>query len=148
MADEGGVGVTDRGALVEALTAVLGRDRAAVRRARQALEQARQHATAAEAFELAARIHAELQALDWISCPQRVTSLDAYAAGVSGWSDGVLVRFGVHAGRIRTWSYRRCELTSATPQVAATPHGWQDFAQRNADLAAALDRSGRELPEA
>lgn len=77
MADQRGVTDRDRDGLVEALLEILQRDPAAVRHARAELEEVRQRAAAEEAFELAARIHAELQGLDWISSPQRITVLSA-----------------------------------------------------------------------
>jgi excinuclease ABC subunit C len=50
----------------------------------------------------------------------------------------VLVRFGIRDGRLCQWSQRTCSQSSAMPQLAATPAGWRGFAQRNAELAAAL----------
>jgi excinuclease ABC subunit C len=50
----------------------------------------------------------------------------------------VLVRFTIRDGRLCQWSQRHCSQSGATPQLAATPAGWRGFAQRNAELAAAL----------
>jgi excinuclease ABC subunit C len=84
------------------------------------------------------RIQAEIEALDWVTCPQRVTTMDARDFQVCGWSGGVLVRFGIRDGRLCQWSQRTCSQSSAMPQLAATPAGWRGFAQRNAELAAVL----------
>jgi excinuclease ABC subunit C len=64
--------------------------------------------------------------------------MDASDFDVCGWSGGVLVRFGIRDGRLCQWSQRKCSQSGATPQLAATPAGWRGFAQRNAELAAAL----------
>jgi excinuclease ABC subunit C len=64
--------------------------------------------------------------------------MDPSDLGVCGWSGGVLVRFTIRDGRLCRWSQRNCSQSGATPQLAATPAGWRGFAQRNAELAAAL----------
>jgi excinuclease ABC subunit C len=81
------------------------------------------------AFEIAGRIQDEIEALDWVTCPQRVT-IDAHDFDVCGWSGGVLVRFGIRDGRLCQWSQHRCSQSGATPQLAAIPAGWSGFAQR------------------
>jgi excinuclease ABC subunit C len=144
MATGRGVGETDRDSLVETITSVLNGEPAAVSQTHRALEMVRERAAAAEAFELAGRVHAELQALDWVTSTQRVTSLHSDDATISGWSDGLLVEFGVRAGILCTWTARRCDQSSAAPHLAATPDAWRGFAQFNADLAAALDDSRQE----
>jgi excinuclease ABC subunit C len=57
---------------------------------------------------------------------------------VCGWSGGVLVRFSIRNGRLCQWSQRTCSQSGAASQLAATPPDWRGFAQRNAELAAAL----------
>ena len=141
MADEHGVSERDRNLLAEKLAAVLERDSDAVSRTRAELEDRRQRAVAAEAFELAGRIHTELRGLEWITSLQRVTTLNGENANVSGWSDGVLVTFTVRSGRLSDWTSSHCDFTTAAPHLAATPAAWIEFARRNADLAAVLDRS-------
>jgi excinuclease ABC subunit C len=79
-----------------------------------------------------------------VTCPQRVTTMDAGDFDVYGWSGDVLVRFGIRAGRLCRWSQRRCSQSRAAPQLAATPAGWTGFAQRNAELAAALAERSAE----
>ena len=147
MATGRGVGESDRDSLVETIASVLNGEPAAVRDARRALEIVRERAAEAEAFELAGRVHAELQALDWVTSTQRVASLDSDDATIAGWSDGLLVEFGVYAGSLRTWTARPCDQSAAAPQMAATPDAWRDFAQSNADLAAALYNSRHEGAE-
>jgi hypothetical protein len=67
---------------------------------------------------------------------QRVTTLSGEDADVFAWSRGVLVHFAVRSGRLQEWTSRRSDLADATSRVS--PASWTDFAQRNADLAAAL----------
>ena len=89
-------------------------------------------------FELAGRIQAEIEALDWVTGPQRVTSMEPGDAEVHGWAGGVLVRFVITGGRLCAWSQRACGPAQAASRLAATPPGWAGFARRNAELAAAL----------
>jgi excinuclease ABC subunit C len=134
MADRLGIGPADRDVLAAAIGAVLGREPDAVRNARLALTGQRDAAAIGLAFERAARIHAEIEALDWVTCPQRATTLDGGDLTVHGWADGMLVRFRIRDGRLDAWTQRR---TSGPPTGDAAP-GWAAFARRNAELAAAL----------
>jgi excinuclease ABC subunit C len=140
MASKRGITAADRERLASTLTAILLRDPAAVEGARADLAAVRDRAAAALAFEFAAQIHEELQALDWITSPQRATTRDPSDFTASGWSGGVLVVFTVRAGRVREWTQRPCTESRATPHLATTPPSWRDFAHRNAELAAALSR--------
>ena len=128
----------DREDLAGAIAAVLDRQPEAVALARTELEQVRDRAAAALAFELAAQIQDEIQALDWVTCPQRVTTGSGGDFAVHGWADGVLVSFRARAGRLTHWSQRRCQHSHAAAQLAVSPPQWAEFAQRNAELAAAL----------
>jgi hypothetical protein len=70
---------------------------------------------------------------------QRVTSMDADDFDAYGWAGGVLVHFGVRAGRLCRWSQQPCpQRAAAEPALAATPAAWAAFATRNAELAASL----------
>ena len=69
---------------------------------------------------------------------QRVTLSDPQDFDVCGWSDGILVQFGYRAGRLCTWIQRPCAQADAQQYLAATPHEWLQFAERNAGLAAQL----------
>ena len=133
-----GVAEVDRDRVVATIAGVLGREPADVALARTALEHARDRASDALAFELAGRVQAEIDALDWITSPQRVTTADAGDLDVYGWHDGLLVRFEVRAGRLCTWTQRPCGDAGAQAHLAATPDAWRGFAQRNAELAVAL----------
>jgi len=128
----------DRAELISTLTAVLQRQPDVLAWARAELEQLRHRAAEALAYEAAGRIQAEIKALDWVTSPQRVTTIDATDFDVCGWSGGVLARFGIRDGRLCQWSQRMCSQPGAMPQLAATPAGWRGFAQRNAELAATL----------
>ena len=72
-----GVAGDARTALIGSLTAILERQPAAVSWAHRQLEQARDRAAQTLAYEHAARIQDEIGALGWVSCPQRVTTMDA-----------------------------------------------------------------------
>jgi excinuclease ABC subunit C len=130
----------DREALAGSLTAILERQPAAVSWAHRQLEQSRDRAAQALAYELAARIQDEIGALSWVTCPQRVTTMDAANLIIAGWSRGILVRFVIHGGRLCGWSQRSCSHPDATGVLDATPAAWRDFTQRNAELAASLAR--------
>jgi excinuclease ABC subunit C len=141
MALRRGIDGADREALARSLTAVLDRLPAAVAALRAQLIERRAEAARVEAYELASRIQAELQALDWITCPQRAASLAAGDFDVAGWADGVLVRFEVRDGRMCGWRQQAAASAYARPFVAATPPQWREFARRNAELAARLHRA-------
>jgi excinuclease ABC subunit C len=134
MADRLGVGPADRDALAAAISEVLRRSPDAVQHARLALTGQRDAASTGLAFERAAKIQAEIEALDWITCAQRATTLGGGDLTVRGWADGMLVRFDIRDGRLCAWTQRR----SATPPPADAAPAWAAFAQRNALLAAAL----------
>jgi excinuclease ABC subunit C len=133
-----GVGGGDRTALAGSLTAILERRPVAVRRAHRQLERLRDRAADTLAYEFAARIQAEIAALSWVTCPQRVTTMDAANLTISGWAGGTLVQFRICGGRLCGWSQRSCGHPRAIEALAATPVAWRDFAQRNAELAAML----------
>jgi hypothetical protein len=71
MAGERGVRPADREAFVSGLTAVLDRDPASVHATQSSLRRTRDHAASIEAFELAARVQAELRGLMWVTSTQR-----------------------------------------------------------------------------
>ncbi len=128
----------DRQSLWDSVRAMLTRDHAAVQEARRRLTALRDVASAELAFERASRLQEELEGLEWITAPQRVTGLEAYDLVFHGWAAGTLVRFEVVAGRLVGWQVRPCTPTRAEPLVRATPRHWQDFAEANAHVAAAL----------
>lgn len=142
MARARGVGAADRETLADGLAAVLSRERPAMAQAMAGLHQLRDHAAQELAFELAGRIQHETGALAWVLSPQRVAAFADTNLDVCGWSDGILVTFGIRGGRLREWSQRRCPRPQAVPFLDATPARWKPFAQRNAELAAALTSGG------
>jgi excinuclease ABC subunit C len=134
-----GAGQAARPGDLDDLAAILARDLAAVARAQAELTAIRDRAAHHLAFEFAAKVQAEAEALDWVTGPQRVTSMDPGDLDVYGWAGGTLVHFGVRAGRLSHWSQRVCpDQAAAQPRLAATPPGWAEFAVRNAELAAQL----------
>ena len=56
----------------------------------------------------------------------------------SGWSGGVLHVLHLRRGQVREWVQAACPQSDAAAQLAGTPPDWAGFAQRNAELAAAL----------
>ena len=141
MARARGVAPADRADLVRTTVAVLGRDPRACSLVRDELVRRRDHVAGLLLFEQAARIQAELEALDWVTAPQRVCYTgDPSDVDIHGYADGVLVSFEIRDGRMRAWSQRAGTLDAASLKVAATPAGWADFARRNAELAATLHR--------
>jgi len=127
-----------RAALVAELTSVLDGDPGAVARVLAGLAAARDRAATALAFELAARIQAEYESIEWITSRQRVTVAGGGDATVYGHAAGLLVRFDVVGGRLCRWRQRGCTAPRAARLLAATPPEWAGFAQRAADLAAQL----------
>lgn len=132
------VTAADRGYFTDTIRAVLRRQPEALGQVRGRLCQLREHASGILAFELAAAISDEIQALEWITCPQRAASMERANFAACGWSDSFLTCLIVRDGKIAEWLQTRCEEADAAPRLAATPPGWAEFAQRNAELAAAL----------
>jgi excinuclease ABC subunit C len=133
-----GLAGADRGQCVETITAVLRREPDAVTGVRARLEELRERAAGTLAFELAADITSELRALEWVTSPQRASSMAATDFTASGWSGGVLSSFIVRRGRMCEWTQAPCPESGAAARLAGTPPDWAGFAQRNAELAAAL----------
>ncbi|MBO0836446.1 MAG: hypothetical protein J2P28_13200, partial [Actinobacteria bacterium] len=103
----------------------------------------RDTAAASQAYELAGRIQTELSALDWVVAPQRAAVLEGVDAVACGWADGMLTRFEIRGGRIRSWHQHRQSGAETAPQLAATPREWREFADHNARLAARLTAASR-----
>ncbi|HJZ09702.1 MAG TPA: hypothetical protein VJ283_16550 [Trebonia sp.] len=133
-----GLAEADRGYCVETITAVLRREPDAVTGVRARLEELREAAVGALAFELAGDITSEMRALEWVTSPQRASSMAATDFTASGWSGGVLSSFIVRRGQVREWAQAACPESDAATRLAGTPPDWAGFAQRNAELAAAL----------
>ena len=140
MARARGVGSADRDAIISAIIAVLGRDPTAVAALRDGLARRRDEAAANLAFELAGRLQAECEAVDWVVSEQRAALIEPRDLDAYGWSDGVLVELRVRAGRLSIWTLRACGEAAARVRLEATPPDWAEFARRNADLAAGLAR--------
>jgi excinuclease ABC subunit C len=131
-------GPAGRACLVRRAEAVLGRDPAAVTALRDALAERRDAAAARLGFEFAARVQAELEAMDWVAAEQKVTRAQPSDLDVHGWADGVLVCFEVRRGRLSGWSQRACGAAAARRHLDQTPAAWAGFARRSAELAARL----------
>jgi excinuclease ABC subunit C len=124
--------------LVDTVSAVLGREGAAVARLQSELRRHRDRAAGALAFELARRVQDEIDAIDWLVSPQRVTALEPYDLDVYGWDTGWLVHFSVKEGRLSAWKETTAAARRAQRLTGGTPSEWADFAQENAILAARL----------
>jgi excinuclease ABC subunit C len=136
-----GVEVTDRDRFLATVIAVLRRQPAEVETVRDLLARQRDRASASLAFELAARIQQEIEAVEWIVAEQNATQLRTDECDVYGWDDGLLVGFQVRSGRLCGWDQRTCQRPTAQPYLARTPAIWATFASRNAAL-------GRRLADA
>ena len=138
MARVRGVSAADRADLARRTAAVLGRDPGEVAVVKARLTELRDTASATLAFELAARLQQEVEALDWVTAEQKVTRPGDADHDACGWADGTLVRFEIRAGRLAGWTLRACGEPTARRHLAATPPEWTEFTQRNAELAARL----------
>ncbi|MET0417743.1 MAG: GIY-YIG nuclease family protein [Actinoplanes sp.] len=135
LADVRGVVAADRDRFLATIAGVLSRQPAEVAWLRERLTELRDRASAGLAFELAARIQQELEAVDWVVAEQKVTRLAAGADGTAyGWADGLLVRFHLRAGRLSGWEQRTCTLPAARRHLDGTPDEWRAFAARAAEL--------------
>jgi excinuclease ABC subunit C len=148
-----GVEAADRDVLLATVTAVLHRQPAAVETVKDQLVRQRDRASDSLAFELAARIQQEIEAVDWVVAEQKVTMLypttgpSAPGLGpadcdVYGWADGLLVHFEVRHGRLCAWKQRTCPPVEARQYLDLTPAGWRTFAARSAELARRLADAG------
>lgn len=134
-----GVAPGDREGFLATITAVLRRQKTETQAVRDGLALLRDRASGNLAFELAARIQQEIEAVDWIVADQRVTTLAAPTDhDVYGWADGLLVRFQMRAGRLNRWEQRPSSQSAARRYLELTPPQWSEFATRNAELARLL----------
>jgi len=139
MARARGVALPDREELLAAVTAVLQRQPAGIESVKRQLVSQRDRAAGSLAFELAARIQEEIEAVDWVVAEQKVTLMRPEAdCDVYGWADGLLIQFEIRQGRLRTWTQRSCGASLAQDYLARTPEGWRSFAARSAELARRL----------
>jgi excinuclease ABC subunit C len=134
-----GVAPGDRETFLATITGLLSRRQPEIRTVRDGLALLRDRASENLAFELAARVHQEIEAVDWIVADQRVTTLTAGPDhDVHGWADGLLVRFQMRGGRLDRWEQRPATQAAARRYLDATPPEWSGFATRNAELARVL----------
>jgi excinuclease ABC subunit C len=134
-----GVGRADRAGFLATITAVLRRRPSETRAVREGLALLRDRAAANLAFELAAHIQQEIEAVDWIVAEQKVTLADPPPDhDIYGWAGGLLVRFRVRNGRLNGWGQRPSTFGAARRYLERTPAQWSTFAGRNAELAREL----------
>jgi excinuclease UvrABC nuclease subunit len=133
-----GYSAADAGDLLNAAIAVLRRDPAAVAAFHARLTTRRDAAAGAQAYELAARIQSEIEAVGWISEEQKVHRAGGADCVAYGFADGHLLRLEITRGLLDGWRVRPATSRTAERPVAETPPHWKAFAQRNAELAASL----------
>jgi excinuclease ABC subunit C len=121
---------------------LLARDASTMDTVRAELVRRRDRASQALAFELAGRVQLELEALDWLSAEQKVTLSTMEDVDICGWAGGIMVRFELRVGRVRSWTQTPCLEAAAVARLAATPVDWRPFAARAATLAASLANCG------
>jgi excinuclease ABC subunit C len=139
-----GVAFADRDPMLATVTGVLRRQTAEIESVREQLAQQRDRASANLAFELAARIHEEIAAIDWVVAEQRVTQLAPADGEIHGWVDGLLVSFRVRGGRVCGWEQRACTPAAARAYLERTPAAWSAFASRSAELGSRLATARKE----
>jgi excinuclease ABC subunit C len=136
-----GVEPHHRDALLTTVTAALRGDPAALTCVRESLTHHRDRAADRQAFELAARIQQEIEAVDWIAADQKMTRLASTDAEVHGFADGLLLSFRIRQNRLCEWSLRATTASAAQRYLARTPDSWRAFAARNAELASRLSQA-------
>jgi excinuclease ABC subunit C len=123
--------------LATAVASVLDREPTAVAHALAALTSRRDAAARAQAYEAAARLQKEIEAVEWVVAPQRVTAPGEEGNQVvTAWADDVLVRLRIRNGRLRAWEQ---ETFSQSAPGTRAPDAWVPFLRRNAELAARLE---------
>lgn len=138
MARVRGYSAADAGGLVNSAIAVLRRDPVAVTALMGHLTARRDAAAGALAYELAARIQSEIEAVAWIGEEQRVHRVGGADGVAYGFAGGHLLRLEITGGRLDGWRVRPATAKAAEPLVEQTPPQWQEFARRNVELAASL----------
>jgi excinuclease ABC subunit C len=141
LAEARGVTPADRDPHVRSLRALLARDPAAVLDLRARLEAASRDAVSRLAYETAQQIQAELAAIGWLVAPQRVTGCPDGLV-VTGWAEGLGVTLRADGDRLDRWTSGPVGEGRGRAACALTPPAWQEFATRNAELAAQLRRLG------
>jgi excinuclease ABC subunit C len=130
-----GIGTSDQQRLLNTVTGVLQRRQSDIETVHAHLVHLRDRASENLAFELAARLQAEIEAIAWIVAEQKVTPLvPAADAEVHGWDDGLLVTFRIRKGRLCRWEQRSCGRPAAQPLLERTPPRWSAFVARAAEL--------------
>ncbi|GIE93265.1 GIY-YIG nuclease family protein [Paractinoplanes rishiriensis] len=137
-----GIDLADREVLLTTILAVLHRQNPQIDAVRDQLADLRDRAAGRLAFELAARIQQEIEAIDWVVAEQRMTAPAGDDAEIHGWADGLLVSFRVRGGRVCGWEQRRCARADAQPYLDRTPAAWAEFAARSAELGGRLAQPG------
>ena len=139
MAEARGVTPGDLESYAARVRAVLSRDEPAIAELHALMAAAGRRAIDQLAFETARQIQEEAAALDWAVAPQRVTGCSPGLV-VAAEADGVEFCLRATGDRLDQWGRTRTGATAG--DAAVTPAEWRQFASRNAELAAALARSG------
>jgi excinuclease ABC subunit C len=138
-----GVGAEDRTEFVRSVLGILDRKPSPVKEFLAELDRRRDEASTNQSYEIAARVHEERAAAEWLLAPQRMTTLEpavATSQDLYGWHAGILIKLSMINGRMSVWEQRRCTPERAAGLVTATPRPWRNVLQRNAELAALLSK--------
>jgi excinuclease ABC subunit C len=126
-----GVGADDAAELIREIDLVLRGDPSSVALARDLLVARRDEAAGRELYELAARIHEELDGLAWVASTVRfVDTADLHLAACC---EGQRVSLTLRGGGLRTW-----DQSISSDETLVGPPEWHDFLVRNAALACQL----------
>lgn len=134
MAEARGVGARDRREFAARIRAVLLRRPEALQDAEAHLLALRHRATGNLAFEVAQQVQREIEALQWLGAPQRVTGA-SIEGPVHGFVGDTLLTLGFHGGRLDEWRVERTPPEVGHRLARATPQHWQRFVHENATLA-------------
>lgn len=142
LAEAKSVNWRDRQTFADNLGAVLGGDADLAATAVSALVALRNHASDRQAYEVAQQIQLEIEALQWLVAPQRVTGAgpDGHLYGFFG---ETLVTLTIHQGRIDHWNSGTSSVLEGVRRANATPEVWARFLYENARLADALAQAQR-----
>ena len=141
-AEARGVSPASREDFTGRIRALLARDASAVEQAEAALVEARDRAVERLGFETAATIQAERAALAWLTAEQRVASCPADLR-IVGWAAGKQFSLVATDGRLDRWTLREVPEPAGRRAADQTPELWREFAERNAELNAALTATTR-----
>lgn len=142
-AEARGVSPGSREEFASRIRSVLARDAVALAHAAAGLVRARDQAVQRLGFETAAAIQLEAAALAWLTAEQRVTGCVPADLKIVGWVAGTQFSLVATDARLDRWTVREAPESAGRRAADRTPEPWRDFAERNAELNAALAAATR-----